>query len=105
MCGMPRLGTGYFREHAALSALSPPSLDGDRPYYRLTISFTCCPSRDLPSNQRDELPLGLGVPLDVPLRHRQVGMPREFLHVPQTAPNLRHFARGARNEGPTARVR
>ena len=55
--------------------------------------------------QRDELALGLRVPLNVALRHGEAGMPGELLHVPQAAPDLGHFARGAGNEGATARVR
>jgi hypothetical protein len=38
--------------------------------------------------QRDELPLGLRIALDVPLGHRQARMTSEFLHVPETAPDL-----------------
>ena len=59
----------------------------------------------LASNQRDELALGLRIPLDVALGHRQAGMPGEFLHVAQAPPNLGHFARGAGNEGPAPGVR
>ena len=40
------------------------------------------------SEERDELALRLGIALDVPLGHRQAGMPREFLDVPETAPDL-----------------
>ena len=58
-----------------------------------------------PSQQRDELALGLRIPLDVALRHRQAGMARELLHVPQTPPDLGHSARSAGNEGAAARVR
>jgi Family of unknown function (DUF6399) len=36
----------------------------------------------------DELALGLGIPLDVALRHSQAGMARELLHVPETPPDL-----------------
>ncbi len=42
-------------------------------------------------NQRDELPLGFGVALDVALRHGQAGMPGELLHVPETAPDYRYL--------------
>jgi hypothetical protein len=61
---------------------------------------------DAPSLQeRDELALGLGIPLDVALRHGQTGMAGEFLHVPETPPNLRHSARGPGNERPAAGMR
>jgi hypothetical protein len=53
-------------------------------------------------DERDELALGLGIALDVPLRHRQAGMPREFLDVPETPADLRDFAGGTRNEGAAA---
>ena len=43
--------------------------------------------------ERDELALGLGIPLDVALRHGQAGMAREILHVPETPADLGHFAR------------
>jgi hypothetical protein len=46
------------------------------------------PCTALLSNQRDKFPLGVGIPLDVALRHRQAGMPREFLHVPEASPDL-----------------
>ncbi len=52
----------------------------------------------VPSQQRDELALGLGIPLDVALRHGQAGMAGEFLDVPETPPDLGDFARGTRNE-------
>src|SRR5438552_3087454 len=38
-------------------------------------------------------------------RHGQAGMTGEFLDVPETAPDLRDFARSAGNEGAAARVR
>jgi hypothetical protein len=38
--------------------------------------------------ERDELTLGLGITLDVALRHGETGMAREFLHIPETPPNL-----------------
>ena len=41
-------------------------------------------------------------PLDVALGHGQAGMAGELLHVPEAAPDLRHFARGAGNEGPAS---
>jgi hypothetical protein len=46
------------------------------------------PCTVLLSNQRDQFPLGVGIPLDVALRHRQAGMPGEFLHVPEAPPDL-----------------
>ena len=49
--------------------------------------------------QRDERALGLRIALDVALRHGQAGMAGEFLHVPETPPDLRHFTRRTRNEG------
>src|SRR5262249_45444043 len=55
--------------------------------------------------ERDEFPLGLRIALDVALRHGQAGMARELLHVPETAPDLRHAARRTRNEGAASRVR
>ena len=54
--------------------------------------------------QRDELALGLRVPLNVALRHGEAGMPGELLHVPQAAPDLRDAARGPRDEGASAGV-
>jgi hypothetical protein len=54
---------------------------------------------------RDELALGLSIPLDVALRHGQAGMAGEFLDVPETAPHLRDFARGAGNERPAPGMR
>jgi hypothetical protein len=36
----------------------------------------------------DELALGLRIPLDIALGHRQAGMAGEFLHVPQTPADL-----------------
>ena len=47
--------------------------------------------------ERDELALRLRIPLDIALRHGEAGMPGELLHVPQAAPDLGHFARGAGN--------
>src|SRR5215475_4664596 len=55
--------------------------------------------------ERDELALGLGIALDVALRHGQAGMAREFLHVPETASDLGDSARRTRNEGAASRVR
>ena len=55
--------------------------------------------------QRDELALGLRIPLDIALRHGEAGMAGELLHVPETAPDLRHAARRTRNEGAASRVR
>ena len=55
--------------------------------------------------ERDELALGLGIPLDVALCHGQAGMAREFLHVPETPADLRDFARSAGNEGAAAGMR
>ena len=52
----------------------------------------------------NELALGLRVPLDVALRHGEAGMAGELLHVPETAPDLRDFARGAGNEGAAPRM-
>src|SRR5215510_6389095 len=46
-----------------------------------------------------ELALGLSIALDVALRHGQAGMAGEFLHVPETPPDLRDSARGAGDEG------
>ena len=59
-------------------------------------------SRD--SQQRDQLPLGVGVSLDVALRHGQAGMPSQLLHIAEAAPHLRDSAGGARNEGAATRV-
>src|SRR5437868_2592489 len=70
-----------------------------------TPTFDLYPLKALPSNQRDELPLGVGVPLDIALRHGETGVPSELLDVAQAPPNLGHFARGAGNEGAAARVR
>jgi hypothetical protein len=39
-------------------------------------------------NERDELALGLGIALDIALRHGETGMTGELLHVPETAPDL-----------------
>jgi len=50
----------------------------------------------LPTTQ---LALGLGIALDVALRHGQAGMAGELLHVPETPPDLRHSARRAGDEG------
>src|SRR5262249_15191632 len=55
--------------------------------------------------QSHEFALGLGIPLDVALRHGQAGMAGEFLHVPETAPDLRDSACRTRNEGAASRVR
>ena len=55
-------------------------------------------------NQRDELALGLGISLNVVLRHGQAGMPGELLLVAEAPSNLGHFAGGAGNEGPASRV-
>jgi hypothetical protein len=57
------------------------------------------------SDQRNELPLGFGIALDVALRHGQAGMSGELLHVPQTPPHFRNLARRARDEGPAPGVR
>src|SRR5262245_17822942 len=57
------------------------------------------------SEQRDELALGLGIALDVALRHGQAGMARELLHVPETPPDLGDSARRTRNKGAASRVR
>jgi hypothetical protein len=54
--------------------------------------------------KRDELALGLGIPLDIALRHGEAGMARELLHVPETTPDLRHAARRAGNEGAAPRM-
>ena len=54
------------------------------------------------SQQCDQLPFGLRIPLNVALRHRQAGMAGELLHVPEAPPDLRHLARGTRKEGPAA---
>ena len=54
--------------------------------------------------ERDEFPLSLRIPLDVALRHDEAGMAGEFLHVPETAPDLGDSARRTRNEGAAARV-
>src|SRR5216684_9163226 len=59
----------------------------------------------VPSQQRDELALGLGIPLDVALGHGQAGMAGELLDIPEAPSDLRHFACGARNEGPASGVR
>jgi len=55
--------------------------------------------------ERDELALGLGIALDVALRHGQAGMAGELLHVPETPPDLGDAARRTRNEGAASRVR
>jgi hypothetical protein len=55
--------------------------------------------------ERDKLAFRLRIALDVALRHGQAGMPREFLDVPETAPDLGDSARGPRNEGAASRVR
>src|SRR5215510_13031696 len=47
----------------------------------------------------NELALGLRIPLDIALRHSETGMAGEFLHVPQTAPDLGDAARRTRNKG------
>ena len=62
-------------------------------------------TKALALQERNELALGLGISLDVALRHGQTGMAREFLDVPETAPHLRDFARSTRNEGATAGMR
>src|SRR5262245_333776 len=49
--------------------------------------------------ERDELPLGLRIPLDIALRHGEVRMAREFLHVAQAPPNLGDLARRVGDEG------
>jgi hypothetical protein len=46
------------------------------------------PCTALLSNQRDKFPLGVGIPLDVALRHRQTSMPGEFLYIPEAPPDL-----------------
>jgi len=51
-------------------------------------TFDLYPFTALPSNQRDELPLGFGVPLDIALRHGETGVPSELLDVAQAPPNL-----------------
>ena len=38
--------------------------------------------------KRDELAFGLRITLNVALRHGETGMAREFLHIPETPPNL-----------------
>jgi hypothetical protein len=55
--------------------------------------------------ERDKFALGLGITLDVALRHGQTGMAGEFLHVPQTPPDLRDFAGRAGNKRPAAGMR
>src|SRR5262249_22139173 len=42
----------------------------------------CCPVLQ----ERDEFALGLGIALDVALRHGQTGMARELPHVPEPPP-------------------
>jgi hypothetical protein len=54
--------------------------------------------------ERDELALGLGIALDVALCHGQAGMAGEFLHVPQTPPDLGDSARRTRDEGAAPRM-
>src|SRR5215813_13169148 len=49
--------------------------------------------------ERHELTLGLGIALDGALRHGETRMARELLHVPETAPDLRHSARRTRHTG------
>jgi hypothetical protein len=49
--------------------------------------------------ERDELALGLRIPLNVALRHGQTGMAGELLHVLETPPYLRDFAHGPSNKG------
>src|SRR4029450_5399103 len=56
-------------------------------------------------NERNELALGLGIPLDVALGHGETGMAGELLDVPETPPDLRDFACGAGNERPAAGMR
>jgi hypothetical protein len=55
--------------------------------------------------ERDELAFGLRIAFDVALRHGEAGMAGEFLHIPETPPNLRDAARRAGNEGAASRVR
>src|SRR5262244_462486 len=54
--------------------------------------------------ERYELALGLGIALDVALRHGETRMARELLHVPETAPDLRHSACSTRNKGAAPRM-
>ena len=49
--------------------------------------------------ERHELTLGLGIALDVALRHGETRIARELLHVPATAPDLRHSARRPGHKG------
>jgi hypothetical protein len=63
-----------------------------------------CWGPTVPLEKGDELALGVRIPLDVALGHRQTGMTGKFLHVPQAAAHLGHTARGPRDEGPAARV-
>ena len=55
--------------------------------------------------ERNELAFCLRIALDVALCHGQAGMAREFLHVPQTPPDLGDSARSPRNEGAAPRMR
>jgi hypothetical protein len=56
-------------------------------------------------NESDELAFRLRIAFDVALRHGQAGMAGEFLHVPETPPDLGDSARRPRNEGAAPRMR
>src|SRR5262245_26042469 len=55
--------------------------------------------------ERDELAFGLRIALDIALRPGETGMAREFLHIPETPPNLRDAPRRTGNEGATPGMR
>jgi hypothetical protein len=71
----------------------PPQAGAEAP---LLVQAACAPvlapsarRRDAAGLQeRDELALGFGIALDGALRHGQAGMAGEFLHIPETAPDL-----------------
>lgn len=58
-----------------------------------------------PLDQSHDLPLRLRVPLYVPLRRLEGGVPGELLHVAERAPGLHDLLRGAGDERAPAGVR
>ena len=71
----------------------PPQAGAEAP---LLVQAACAPvlapsarRRDAAGlEERDELALGFGIALDGALRHGEAGMADEFLHIPETAPDL-----------------
>src|SRR5438445_13443418 len=96
-------GLGFFvLSLAAYTAHRDPANGAGRwpvPPARAPAALRVQTARATGLEERHELALGLGIPLDVALGHGEAGMAGELLHVPETPPDLRHAARRAGDEG------